>query len=168
MRLHYSANFPTVSNCLGESIANMSRQKGAHNSAKAAEVEAVGATGQCPEARVAGEGGSGGAGGLYSVEEISDVVVTKEVEGGERVRALSGFIIKIFLVTQRLHVLLKAALATAAAAIKTLLSPPAYAFTLPVEVGETDIHDRHDAEEDGGAVFLLTGCKGDPVEVTVG
>ncbi|GIX61155.1 pseudouridine synthase [Babesia caballi] len=49
---------------LGENNANMSRQKGAHKRAKAAEVEAVGATGQCPEARVAKEGGRVGAGGL--------------------------------------------------------------------------------------------------------
>ncbi|GIX62157.1 TonB-dependent receptor [Babesia caballi] len=41
----------------------MSRQKGAHKCAKAAEVEAVGATGQSSGARVAEEGRGDGAGG---------------------------------------------------------------------------------------------------------
>ncbi|GIX62771.1 AT-hook motif nuclear-localized protein 28 [Babesia caballi] len=70
--------------------------------------------------------------------------------------------IKIFLsVPKGHHVLLKGALVAAAAAavIKVILSPPALAFTLPVEVGDADIHDRHDAEEDGGAVPLITGCE---------
>ncbi|GIX64667.1 uncharacterized protein BcabD6B2_41020 [Babesia caballi] len=53
-----------LTTALGENSATLSRQKGAHKGAKAAEVEAVGATGQCPEARVTGEGGGGGTGGL--------------------------------------------------------------------------------------------------------
>ncbi|GIX62505.1 dUTP diphosphatase [Babesia caballi] len=60
-----------------------SRQKGAHKGAKAAEVEAVSSTGQGGEARVAEEGRAGRAGRFYDVEEISDVVVTNEVERGE-------------------------------------------------------------------------------------
>ncbi|GIX66090.1 YbfB/YjiJ family MFS transporter [Babesia caballi] len=65
---------------LGEHNATMSRKKGAHKSAKAAEVEAVGATGQGGEAGIACEGRCGGVGRLDVVEEISDVVVTKGVE----------------------------------------------------------------------------------------
>ncbi|GIX62772.1 thiamine-monophosphate kinase [Babesia caballi] len=65
---------------LGENIVTATRQKGAHKCAKAAEVKAVGATAQGGETRVAEERGRAGAGGHYGVEEISDVVVTKEVE----------------------------------------------------------------------------------------
>ncbi|GIX63494.1 uncharacterized protein BcabD6B2_53780 [Babesia caballi] len=53
-----------VTTALGENYVTISRQKGAHKRAKAAEVEAVGATGQCGETRIASEGGGGGAGGL--------------------------------------------------------------------------------------------------------
>ncbi|GIX61584.1 hydroxymethylglutaryl-CoA lyase [Babesia caballi] len=65
---------------LGDNNVIMSRQKGAHKSADAAEVKAVGATGQSSGARVACEGGGTGAGGLDVIEEISDVIVAKGVE----------------------------------------------------------------------------------------
>ncbi|GIX65929.1 uncharacterized protein BcabD6B2_53640 [Babesia caballi] len=65
-----------VTTTVGENNATMSRQKGAHKSAKAAKVEAVGATGQGGESRVAGEGGCGGVGGV-------DVVERSEVRGEE-------------------------------------------------------------------------------------
>ncbi|GIX64671.1 VacJ family lipoprotein [Babesia caballi] len=57
-------------NLFGENYVTTSRQKGAHKSAKAAEVEAVCPTGQggCP--RVAEEGRGGGAGGLDVVSII--------------------------------------------------------------------------------------------------
>ncbi|GIX64817.1 armadillo-like helical protein [Babesia caballi] len=107
-----------------------SRQKGAHESAKATEVEAIGATGQGGCARVAEEGGFRGAGGLDVVEEISDVIVTKEVQGGEGRGGGRRWLGSLIL--ERLE---------------------------ERGVGETDIHDRHDTKEDCGAVPLLTVCK---------
>ncbi|GIX66142.1 3-oxoacid CoA-transferase subunit B [Babesia caballi] len=74
-----------LTTALSENNATLSRQKGAHKSAKASEVKAVGATAQGSEARVPGEGGCGGAGGLDTVEGVSDIVVTKEVERCEGV-----------------------------------------------------------------------------------
>ncbi|GIX62996.1 phenylalanine-tRNA ligase subunit alpha [Babesia caballi] len=136
----------------------MSRQKGAYKRAKAAKVEAVGASAQGGKARVAGEGRGGGTGGTNVVEEISDVVVANEVErceGPELIgkhgihnaanNGTTVFISKLIrLVPQCRHEVLKVAVVSTAAT-KTLIRPPACAFTLPVEVGETDIHDRHDA-----------------------
>ncbi|GIX65078.1 FecR family protein [Babesia caballi] len=102
-------------------------------SAKAAEVEAVGATGKGRYARVTGEGGGGGAGGLYSVEEISDVVVTNY---GPTTRGLIKVVVSV---PKGLRIF-----CDVFDLLKPLRSPPALAFTLPVEVGEADIHDRHD------------------------
>ncbi|GIX66407.1 uncharacterized protein BcabD6B2_58430 [Babesia caballi] len=135
----------------GEHKGTTSHQKGVEKCAKAAEVETVGPTGKGGCARVAGEGGHGGAGFLELVGKRRSQLSCN----GSTSRGL----IKIISVPKGRHVLLKAALVAAAAAIKLLLSPPVRAFTLPVEVSEADIHDRHDTEEDEGAVPLVIYCE---------
>ncbi|GIX61605.1 uncharacterized protein BcabD6B2_10400 [Babesia caballi] len=95
----------------------------------------------------------------------------RRLELGKRMHQLScngstsrGLIKIVFSVPKGLHVFFQAAL-VAAAVSKLLRIPPVRAFTLPVEVGETDIHDRHYTEEDGGAVPLVAVCKRVPLDV---
>ncbi|GIX61587.1 phosphoribosylglycinamide formyltransferase [Babesia caballi] len=153
---------------LGENYDTLSRQKGTHKSAKAAEVEA----GLLKLTEEFGIGWACRRGWL----RLCGVVSFFELFAKRRFQ-LSSYvlptfrIIKIgFTVPQGRNVLLKAALvaAAAAAAIKLLVLPHIRSAALPVEVGEADIHDRHYTEEDGGAFPLVAVCEGAPVEVTVG
>ncbi|GIX64524.1 uncharacterized protein BcabD6B2_39590 [Babesia caballi] len=54
--------------------------------------------------------------------------------------------------------------------VKPLRSPPACALTPPVQVGEAEIHDRHDTNENSGTVLMLRSLKALPlgVSLTVG
>ncbi|GIX64680.1 uncharacterized protein BcabD6B2_41150 [Babesia caballi] len=140
----------------------MSRQKGAHNSAKAAEVEAVGATGHGSGARVAGEGGSDGAGGLDVVYGVSYVVVTNAIEVGEGV-----LIIKILIVPQGLNVFFETLV------IGELLPRPRYVGrsrtrirrTPPVEVRQSNVKERQDGQENNGTFLTLSSLETLPLGV---
>ncbi|GIX63003.1 60S ribosomal protein L12 [Babesia caballi] len=113
-RLHYSANFTVGKTASCEDKGTVSRQKGAHKGAKAAEVEAVGATAQGGEARVAGEKWAGRAGrlDLSALEGLTcDFVtlhigvklsVTEAIRSHELMKGVATVTIKAFLRPLRL------------------------------------------------------------------
>ncbi|GIX65460.1 acetyl-CoA carboxylase, carboxyltransferase component [Babesia caballi] len=132
----------------------MSRQKGAHESVKAADVEAVGATGQGGEPRVPGEGGGDGAGGLYRL-------LLKRILhdfGDFLTRALT--IVKILIIKANgSHVLAEGG----GTAANVQLGPPTCTFAPPVKVSQTVEQNRRDAQEYESTLSSITVAQPFPI-----